>query len=407
MRIDLEILDSKKSQEFLSYFIALLKEKNQSSTIGMAHASYNADGQYETTIQDNFRTLKGDDIVVVWTVVQNLDGTIPYIDVTSLTGTDLRDNYESLMGFITKVQVTTLASKKQKYFHRSYYCYTNASNLDGEFWIGQNIRVAPLYPEDQSFQPIAEKVIVIDQTIMAIDLFHSRQLGEELAIQISAQLSFLLDIGLYLPKTEQRWVIQTNPTTNKTENLRLLTGIVDHNIPQTLSKPGQVCNLSHPTGSIFDFEKPFYDKLSFPSESKSIFDSIESCEPKLSNALNRACRLYQTGLTIGKDYPTIKISYLYSAIDAICKTTASHKGFSNFVQFYFPEAKKELLDFIHKNIRSAHWHSGIFSFGENESKTKEFILDRNQLLRHNLDHACHAVIRNALLKWLFTEIVKE
>lgn len=406
MKINLDSLEPKKSQDFLNYFIAKLKEKNKTPFIGAASGGYNEKGQFETRIQDILKTNSGKDFSIEWKILQNNDGTIPFIEVISLTGDNPKECSEAINTFINDVLLNALANTKKEFFHRSYYCYLSSNRLSGEFWLSSKVRIAPLYLDDKSSQPIAERIIVIDQTINAIDLFHSRQLGEERAIQIAAQLSFLLDIGLYFPKREERWFVYKDPNTNENKNIRQLTGIIDPNIPSNMPKKREICDLSRPAESIYNLERYTFDGLSFPTETRIILHALENTETKNNLAFNRSCRLYQTALTIGSDYPTIKLAYLYSSIDSICKITGLFKGFSDFIIKFNPKVDRSILDLIHEKIRSAHWHTGLFYLGEDEPRSKEFILDRNNLIRYNLIHASHDIIRHAILNWIFQDIIK-
>jgi hypothetical protein len=89
----------------------------------------------------------------------------------------------------------------------------------------------------------AERILVIDQMIEAIDKSHSQQLGEEQADLISAHLSFLLDIGIYKPTSDERWVIHRDNISNKVTSKRFQLGIWDDNQPSSMPKKGELSPL--------------------------------------------------------------------------------------------------------------------------------------------------------------------
>jgi hypothetical protein len=408
MKIPLNKLTPERSQEFLAYFIAYLKEKNKSPSIGAGSASFNADGQYETIIHDQIENQSGIASQIQWIIVQNNDGSIPLIEVLSSMGTEPLECKDGINQFIRDVSLAAFSQTKKPFFHRSYYCYLGSYNLMGEFWINNEIRIAPLYEDEKSFQPISEKIIVIDQKIDAIDDFHSRQIGEFQAIHIAAFSSFILDIGLYLPKREERWILYHDQESSQISNRRYMTGILDPDCPLKMPKRGRLTYVAQPFESISNNgERAFWEKITFPIETKEILKSLEKTENKNFHAFDRFCRLYQIGLCLGIEYPTIRMSYLYAGIDAICQTTGNYKGFSDFILKNLPDANKELINLIHTKIRSAHWHSGTFYLGEDDAKTREFILDWNYHLKYNLITQAQRMIRNAAINWILNEIVKK
>jgi hypothetical protein len=407
MKIPLIKLTSKKSQEFLNYFIASLKEKNKSPIIGSAYALFNKEGQYETTIQDQISNQSGNISQIQWKIVQNNDGSIPFIEVSSLIGTEPVECKDEINQFINDVWLSVFSQAKKSFFHRSYYCYLGSHNLIGEFWLDSNTRIASLHEDDKSFQPIAEKVIVIDQKVDAIDAFHSRQLGEELAIHIASFSSFMLDLGLYLPKREERWFIYIDQESNQVSNRRYMTGILDPDCPSKMPKRGKLTSVTQPFDSILiRRDRSFWENISLPIETKTILKAFEETNEKNFQAFSRFCRLYQIALCLGNEYPTIKLSYLYAGIDAICQTTENYKGFSDFIIRFLPEADKALIDLVHTKIRSAHWHSGTFYLGEDEAKTREYILDWSHHLKHSIMTQAHLMIRNAVINWIYKEIIR-
>lgn len=407
MKIELEDLDAEKSQDFLNYFIAQLKEKKETPFLGSGSAGFNAKGQYESSIDDFIETNSGEGTAVSWKITQNLDGTIPFIEVISQSDIHASECSDHINSFINTVLKLTLAERKNPFYNRSYYCFIHGANLNGEYWINSKLRIAPLYPEDNSSHVNAERIIVIDQIVDAIDETHSRQLSDEQASLLSSQLSFLFDIGMYEPAREERWVINRSEDDGSIENKRILLGVWDEKRPNKMPTKGKICNLSTPVDSVYKYKRSASRDLAFPQETRKILNAIDQTEYKNKLAFNKCCRLYQVALNAGRRHPTIMLSYMCGAVDSIQQTASDENGFSGFMRKYDPSVDDALLDYIHKDIRSAHWHGGEFVMGENESIWKEYLTNPNTSLRFNITRNARKTMRTAILNWVFQEILNE
>ena len=408
MKIELEMLDSEKSQEFLAYFIAQLKQKNNSPFLGNGTANFNENGQFVTLIEDFIPTNDGEGTAISWKITQNGDGTIPFIEVVSNSTILISNCSEYIHSFTNKVLKLALLKVKEKFFNRSYFCFIHGSNLNGEYWINKNTRIAPLYPNDDSHLMNAERIIVIDQIVEAIDRSHSLQLGEEKSLLLSSQLAFLLNIGLYKPVQEERWVIyKEGDDCPGIKNKRLALGVWDENGQSSMPNKGELCPLSRPLDSVYKYERYIGEQLSIPQETRKILAAVDKANYKNKISFDKCCRLYNVALNAGMYHPTIRLSYLYGAIDSIAQTTKSYSGFSEFMRKYSPESTEEFLEFMHSKVRSAHWHSGEFVMGENESSWKEHLTSPNDHMRFTVLWDGTKQIRNAILNWVFDEIIRE
>jgi len=66
----------------------------------------------------------------------------------------------------------------------------------GEYWL-QGVRFAQLIPEDNQCHLInAERILVFDQKIEAIDDSNASEIANEKAAELSSYLSFIMNIGL-------------------------------------------------------------------------------------------------------------------------------------------------------------------------------------------------------------------
>lgn len=398
MKVDLNISDPAKAEEFLQYFVSHLKTKRKSLFLGSSKAKFNEKGQYEIHIQDFLETDEKTGVAADWIIIQNPDGSIPFIQVS------VENCSNSVNRFLKEVLASAFSERKNLFFVRNHYCFIHGSNLCGEYWINSKLRLGPLYPDDDSKLINAERIIVLDQQITAVDKNHACQLGQETSIIIAARLSFIFDLGFYEPRQEKRWFIHQNEESKEVSNKRMSTGIWDTLRPSDFPKKGKLCKLNRPVDSVYKRDRYAGEDLSVPQETREIFKGFDQLDYKYQLAFNKSCRLYQTALIAGAYSPTIRLSYMYGAVDAICQTTSEHKGFSEFVKAYNLKVDNDFLEFIHGKIRSNHWHSGEFILGENESKWKENMLDKNAQLRFNIIREGHNMIRLALLNWVFDKI---
>lgn len=327
MRINLESLNPQKSQDFLHYFTAKLKAKNETSLILAGSARYNDSGQFESKIQDTIRTESNTDFPIEWKIIQNSDGTIPFIEVLPQSGEIPNECLTHVNEFINEVLINVIAEVRKKFFHRSYFCYLGSNKLKTEFWINSNVRIGPLFPDDTSNHPVAERILVIDQNVEAVDLLHSKQLSEERSIQIAAQLSFLLNIGLYTPRREERWFTFKDEETSVIKNLRQLTGFSDSDCPTEMPKKGEILPINGATESISTIECYTFDDLTFPKETKQILRAIEKIQGEKNWHLIDAVDF------IRQDYQLASITQLLSSHIYITLLTVFVRLLGNIMGF--------------------------------------------------------------------------
>src|SRR5262249_31806122 len=137
--------------------------------------------------------------------------------------------------FVTSVLTTTLSETRQKYFQRTFLYYIGPQ-LDGEYWL-PGYRFAPAYPADPS--PIlinAERVVTVDQNVLAIDKENAFVLADAAARRHSARLSLLLNKGLYGAEHAQRWVWPVVDGVPATESVRYQLGFY-HSASQLSEMP--------------------------------------------------------------------------------------------------------------------------------------------------------------------------
>jgi hypothetical protein len=404
---EVSALSVDQSELFIRQLCSMLKSNNSLSYGSGSYAKFDENGHFITgiyhSIQNDFANIKNS----LWLITQDVNGKILSIEIVNEelhVNNDFKDYANNI---IRKALFNTLSDYSSEFFCRNYYCFIHTSNLDGAYWINNKLRIAPLYPNDNELGFGLERVIVVDQLIKAVDFQQSMEISEENSILLTAHLSLLFDIGFYEPeKYTSKWVRIYDEKLEKITNKRVDLGVLD-NSNQLVMPNKKTDNLSRPIYSVYHDKRDFNEQLSFPFETRKILKSLENADLKNKLAFDRCCRLYQTALVKGNNSPTIKFSYLYGSVDAICQTTGEFKGFSKFMQNYCSQITEEELNYIHGKIRSSHWHSGMFILGENESKWRDYLLNKERLKNsmkiQNLQH----LIRDSILRWVFEKIVKE
>lgn len=405
---NISALTPERSQQFIRQLYSLLRSKEWISFENGSFAQFDHTGNFVTGI---YHFIQNESITykkILWLITQGTNGKVVKIEVTNeeseIEDVDFKDYSNNI---INRALINTLTDNGSEFYCRNYCCFINNSNLDGSYWINSKLRVSPLYTDDNELGFGLERIIVVDQLIKAVDFPHSIEISEERCILLSAYLSLFFDIGVYSPeKYISKWVKEIDKVTGMIINKRLDLGVVDSTNP-ILMPLKKNDNLSRPIHSVYHDKRTFNEQLSFPKETRQILKSLESADLKYKSAFDRCCRLYQTALVKGSDSQTIKFSYLYGSVDSICQTTKEFKGFSDFMRTYSPQITEDELDYIHKKIRSNHWHSGDFILGENESTWREFIFDKDRMLRSNKIENLQHLIRESILKWTFEKIVKK
>jgi hypothetical protein len=149
------------------------------------------------------------------------------------------------------------------------------------------------------------------------------------------------------------------------------------------------------------------ETIKFPEETRKLISAIDNSGSRTVTAFDNCAFLYQLALNAGKHLPTVKISYLVAAIDALCKAEVEFRDPSSFIRNYaLPTHDIEhLLNFMHRSVRSAHFHAGEFPFGEFEqTKRLNIYSGSSKRMSEHRYHECIRLIRAALANWAVIKI---
>jgi hypothetical protein len=306
--------------------------------------------------------------------------------------------------FVTSVLTAALVERRYKFFNRTLFFYIGAQ-VDGEYWL-RGYRFAPAFPDDaEPFLVNAERVVAVDQDVYGIDQLHSQTVATEAALRHAARLSLLLNTGLYSAQAVQRWFYPVPADPPGSPSVRRQLGFFH---PQmgvaSMPRKGELCSLGAYKGSLAARYRVGGEMLSLPLEARRILRGIDSAAPLISDAFDRAARLYQVATVAGMSFPTLGLAYRVAAVDVISKTDPDSANFSAFMRRHVSSQPNidAVLKYLYGDVRSAHFHAGEFAMGEFGPDLFRFdaFMDSDYLQRDALHRTCFELTREAIVNWL-------
>jgi hypothetical protein len=394
VRIVLGTLSQQKQRTLLDYFNAGLRATGAATT---ARGESFPDGGYSVVLAGPFPVGEGT-VDLAWKLDWLPDGTLPHIEVVP-RDPELGEKVwgAAVAAFIEEVRHAVLAERISTFSRRAAFHYIGF-NLDGEYRL-PGFRLAPADPSDNvdvsGFLPGEERVLLIDQQLEAIDATHADRLAEERAARTAARLSLLLDLGLYRPPAEMRWVHVRGADGETRSERRRLGFVPTAPTEKEDAKPGRyVGTLSKPILGFCPF-------LRVPEDLPTILSGIDESGQKYRDAFDACARLYQVARVAGRMYPSLGLAYRVAAAEAIAKRTGEYnRSFSAFVRANtrdFP-GRERLLETCYEDARSGHVHGGKFLLGEHDSSWPDFG-DPDSMKRLELGGDAHRLIREAIVTW--------
>lgn len=394
-------LDIEQSRIFIKYFMAAMKESG--NQILPANSSERFDnGYYLSEHSVNFK-LNGEQVFVIWLLKFNSDYTLN--SIKNLNNEGNADFELKLSMFINGVLQDVLSLKRNTYFRRKIYHAFSGTNFMGEYWL-KGCRFAQLIPEDNECHLVsAERLLVIDQKVEAIDDSNATEIANEKASELISFLSFIMNLGLEVPKKEDRFFLAQNDDVFSMHRASNQIHSSAHCVGE-MPRKRELSPLGEFKGSVFDRFPPM-GTLVCPTETRKILSGISDASEEIKDAFRRCCKLYQLALNAGRGRPTVRISYMCAAVEAIVKTNqGEYKSFSDFMTRYSGE-NRELHEFVYSSVRSAHFHSGSFVLGEFDFNSPSMNPHASKISDNTLN--AEAKMRFAIFNWLnekieFTEI---
>lgn len=403
MRVPIGIRSKDKQRRFLDYLNANLRQHISSSS---GQAGFKRDGTFESVITGAF-SLDNTEVVLTWKFFKSKEGILEYIEVIceedNIENSEWTDKAHKL---IYSSLASALEKKQKSFFVRRKFFYVGPQ-LDGEYWI-RGFRFAPAFPEDpKPYLLNAERPIVIETKLKAIDSRHLVGIANEFANRQSARLSLLLNVGIYKSEQVFRWVLEKNDKGKQISQRHQLGFSTTNSLPNKMPMKEELCPLGKYQSELRAKYRYAGELLSLPAETRKVYRAIEESNKNIEDAFDHCARLYQTGRVIGLHYPSAGLAYQVAAVESITQAIPEFDGFSDFVR-RFVEPKPELdtaLDFLYASVRSAHFHGGKFPFGEFSNHTLSGpLMDSDQIEKSSLRTLGFQITREAIVNWLLSEV---
>ncbi|WP_157130420.1 hypothetical protein [Burkholderia pseudomallei] len=359
----------------------------------------NDDGTFTSVVESTFGE-PSNGLELNWLFQTSTNGTLTELEVRSPNRPDTEWETTARDIVDSALRDAFIESRTRRYQRQILYYV--GPHMDGEYWFGK-VRIAPADPGDDQY-PIAfnlERAVAIDFEVDAIDDRDAMYLASEASRKIAARFSLLFDVDLYEASVEQVWVFSTNADF---EPVRGQRGIFTIPRVDRLPKKGELCRAGDSGPSISNYGRT-PGTLKMPCEARRILRGIEALPEPISAAFDSAARMYQIGLSLASRFPTAALAYRVAAIDALQQIEPDCDGFSAFARKYSPigASNPKLLNYLHGDVRSSHFHAGKFDLGE-------FSVQRHMDVVHTPDLAIHMhqrnlgfrVTREAIVNWMLS-----
>lgn len=345
-----------------------------------------------------------------WRLKNAPDGTLLGLEAECIQEDADSLNWQgALSEFVVSVMANALSARKSQYFRRSTFFYVG-EHLDGEYWI-RNVRFAPGFPDDPyPFLGNAERVVVLDQTVLAIDEMHASLLADERARTLAARLSFLLNTGLYPVEHTQRWVWPVVDGIPAPESIRMQLGFAHPSMQATaMPAKGETCRPGQYSGSLMARYRLSGQLLSLPAEARKILRMVDAAAPIVSEAFDSAARLHHVGAVCGRLFRSVELAYRVAAVEAASRASPNANSFGAFMRQYVksPCNLDAVIKYAYGPVRSGHFHAGEFPMGEyRQHRMFDLFMDADDVQQDGLHRTCYEVTREAIVNWL-TELLPE
>lgn len=382
----------------MDHFHAALRRHSDSQT---SSSYFREDGMFEARLGGAL-PVDGEGVEVEWIVVRSPQGSVEEIGLGVEGEFDAPSRLRAAATeLLRNVTTAAFAERTEDRFIRTSFHYVGP-NLDGEYWL-PGFRVAPAIPDDEV--PSArnlERVLLLDQTVRAVDGQHAVELGSERARRHAARLSLLLDRGLYYPRPDKVWV-RARPSGGHGPNeaARYQRGFPLHELRRdTMPGKGEECPLGRFHGSLTDWRFGPEGRLTLPVETRRLLRAIDSGDFRTREAFDACVRLYRVALLVERTHPTAGLAYRVAAAEAVATTTGEFRNFSEFIRAQLGEREglDGLLNFLYGPVRSAHFHAGRFPLGEYLRMSAD-ITDPGREETRGRHLRGQMLIRAAIVKW--------
>jgi hypothetical protein len=403
MLIPLNLPPGERQQEFLDYLNSALRPRFNSFE---GSAGYRSDERFESTVTGEF-DLGTAKIPLTWRLLRSVDGqTLECLEVVASDVAPPESEWETAASqFVTGVLSAALAARRSSFFQRVMFSYIGVQ-LDGEYWL-PGFRFAPIDPNDPDPALInAERVVVFDMNIEAVDHFHANALADEAARRNAARISLLLNVGLFRSdNTVKTWVLSPE---GHFRSQRLQVGFFSPEATiNAMPSKAEICPLGKYQGSLKALIRFAGTPMSLPPEARRILRGVDLAPTDVRLAFDRGARLHQVGAVIGRTFPSAGLAYRVAALDAISQAHGQKRVLTEFVRKYTrePSLADGVVDYLWGSIRSAHFHGGEFPLGEfSPARLMDPLMGVESTNQQNLQLFIYPLIREVIVRWIYDQL---
>jgi len=398
MKRTLSIQKGPKQQLFLAYLNAEFAKQAKH-----AHSLFKMEesGSIVNVVRTTFE-LADSQMELIWSFRTLANGVLSEVEVSqaSVVGAAWNGAWEEVAREIIDSALRDAYNETRRTEHRRQVFYYVGTQFDGEYWFGR-VRVAPaILDETYPMLMNAERAVVLEFEVEAIDTYDSSYLASEFARRFAARLSVLLDVDLYEPPFEQVWVMAGEPPVPQ----RLNRGIGQPAGDNCMPKKGERCRAGTFTQGISHIGR-MSGTFKMPPEARRILRGVEALPAPVKDAFDGAARMYQIGLSLGRRFPSAELAYRVGAIEALSAIEPEAKKFSPFMRQYLSLAPsdEQLLEYLYSDVRSSHFHAGKFDLGEFSLQRHMDIVKTPQTVIHGQQQSrCFELTRRAIVNWMLS-----
>jgi len=367
------------------------------------------------------------------------------------------------LDLITKILNDEHNEELTKYTVRTYSRIFNSSPIQQEILINGDYKVL-IKPHVWTTrqEPLTEQIVMYDIEIKAINIDHARSIAHNYSKNLNSYLSILLDVSFELITSEfriftikhennfdlQRYrtgFIDTELGLLVKDNLNGLTNLYDmdeinsfyqgkivlnfldfdnsnnvlgdsyinnvsnhNNYFEELFKNHKIQKTKqHQKPKKVSIKKTFHYpnlEIEIPTDIRKYFRNISLLNKGIKESFLSSARMYNLSLIFARQEATVEKSYKVCAIETLANF--ERISFSEFMKKYVSKLNdndKKLLDYYY-SIRSGHFHSGKFYFGEFETS---LLSEVNFLLKEKTNDYLkfNNIVREALISWVEKNIL--
>jgi hypothetical protein len=273
--------------------------------------------------------------------------------------------------------------------------------LDGEYWIGNMLRVAPHERSRSLRRGWVSQLLVMDLSVAAVDKVHAWAIASDRASTVAAWLSLILDIGVRVPPREWVWTSVDERGTDG--DWRYWTSPPAPRFLNQMPARGAECPLGQYTGNLRS-QRDGGRNLCFPQEIRRIIRFADNAPAQLRKAFDGCCRLYQLSNVIPHEFVSARLALRVSAAEALAKVAEPGGSFSAFMRARSPliQVYPELLEILYGALRSGLFHAG--SLYLNDLIRPHNVADFDAMRRRDEEARGEAALRDAIITWLLSNI---